>query len=256
LALLFLLAGCAWLDTHRVGNFELRKSRQHFGGHSSGTIALHYRGIQLAEKIGDWSVDPRNPDRIIYTSSGNSEPCGTFFYDGRSGADWKMSSRRMGVHPASDDSPEDDAGTETWSPDGRYVYAGNETGHPVVFDLIERREFDLTDAVSIEGRRLEMDATLWSPDSRRIAVEIAPNGYNGDRDLATVTLSPLRAEYVASMTGSLPLWTTTDYYWSGELLVVRPTTKYQPVFSKTPKHITWTSSPPSARAASAARDCQ
>ena len=45
-----------------------------------------------------------------------------------------------------------------------------------------------------------MTAVMWSPDSRRIAAIVQPGGYNDpDRDLAAITLSPLSAEYVATM---------------------------------------------------------
>ena len=85
-----------------------------------------------------------------------------------------------------------------------------------MFDLRDRTVIDLSRALSSAGRIVELYTRVWSLDRRRLAVEIAAEGYNGGRDLAATTIAPFGAvEYVGSMRGSLPLWTTRDYGWVG-----------------------------------------
>ena len=237
-----LAAACS--QTERVGNFTLRHHHESFGGHSSGPIELLYRGKVITPRVHGWSVDPRNPDRILYaTTTKTDHGCGTFFMDAKSGMVRQLSPRSIvvtqwGAHPLS--------GYESneWSPDGRYVYLGNDISRPFVFDSRDQRTIDLTAAVSREGRRLELHATEWSADSQRLAVIIAPDGYHGDYDLTAMTIDPLTVEYVATMTGSLPLWTTADYRWEGGTLAASPMGKNGVSFQRQRPDLKWVASPP------------
>ena len=75
--LLVCLAACS--RTEREGNFSFRHHRREFAGHSSGWIELVHGGKVITARVGDWTVDPRNPDRIIYATEENTAAgCGTF----------------------------------------------------------------------------------------------------------------------------------------------------------------------------------
>ncbi len=249
------LAACS--STERVGNFTLRHHSQSFGGHSSGWIELLHGSRLITPRVGDWTVDPRHHDRIVYsTHTKTAGGCGTFFLDAKSGAVSKISSRAMVVHPSFEDSPHDSAGTDPWSPNGRYVYVGNDVGRASVFDTTNHRLVDLTEAVSRDGRRLEMDALVWAPDSRRLVVIIAADGYHGDYDLTAMTIDPVAVEYVATMSGSLPLWTTADYRWEGSTLVAAALGKNGSSFRKRPEDITWIASPPRESIHESAPECR
>jgi len=82
--------------------------------------------------------------------------------------------------------------------------AGAPTGsstHPIVVDLDRGERIDLTDVLSTGGQRISVTALMWSPDGDQIAVIVETGGYNDpDRDLVVITLSPLHATYVATMT--------------------------------------------------------
>lgn len=239
-----LMSACS-TTTERAGSFTLRKERETFLGHSSTTISLLHGRRVISQRVSDWSVDPRNPDRIVFsTLVDEGSGCGTYLFDARTNASWRLSPRAMIVHPGFEDSPVDAAGTDPWSPDGRYVFAGNDISRPLVVDLVERRIIELSDSLSKDGRRVEVRATVWSPDSRKLAVEVAANGYNGGRDLAAITISPLSVEYAASMDGSLPLWTTADYRWQGDALVASAAGKNGPIIRRSLAEVGWTPSAP------------
>jgi hypothetical protein len=249
------LSACS--STEREGNFSFRHHRQEFAGHSSTRIELLHGGKVITPRVSDWAVDPRNPDRIIYsTEEKTATGCGTFFLDAKAGATAKISPRAMTIHPAYKDSPVDFAGTDPWSPDSRYVFIGNDVAQAAVFDTSSLRTIDLTEAVSRDGRRLQMDALVWSPDSRRLAVIIAADGYNGDYDLTSMTVDPLSVQYVATMTGSLPLWTTADYRWEGSTLMVSTLGKNGSTFRKRPEDMTWIASPPREALRESAAECR
>lgn len=245
------LAACGGSTTESAGNFTLRHQRTEFGGHSATKTTLSYQSRTLAEHLSDWTVDPSNPDHIVYAArseEAGGSLCGTFYFDGKSSSEtpWKLSARVLIVHDASKDSP-DRAGASPWSPDGRYIYVGNDIAQPVVFDVIERRPIEIASFLSVDGKRLELVARVWSPDSRHLAVEVAPNGYNGGRDLAVIRVLPPFIEYMASMNGPLPLWTTADYQWSGTTLLVNESGKNGPIVRKASDEIPWTFGAPSGR---------
>ena len=80
----------------------------------------------------------------------------------------------------------------------------------------------------------------WSPDGLRLAVILQPGGYNGDRDLVVMSPTTLAVDYVASMRGSLPLWTRGDYRWEGDTLVAARTGAHGPIFVKPAGELAWT----------------
>ena len=202
-----LAAACS--PTERMGNYTLRHHRESFGGHSSGTIELLSGGNVITPRLNGWSVDPRNPDRILYaTSEKTPRGCGTFLLDAKSGAVRQLSRRSIVVSQM--DRGRSVYYSNEWSPDGRYLYLGNDIGRPFVFDTRDNRTIDLTRTVSRDGYRLSMHATEWSADSSRLAVTIAVDGYTGDYDLTVMTIDPLAVRSVATITGSLPLWTPAD----------------------------------------------
>jgi hypothetical protein len=214
----FVSACSAGAETRQTGEFTIRTS-----GDSGGrppAMALRHNERVLTAHLTDSTVDPRRPHRIVFASR-DAAACGTFFFDASTNVLWKMSRRLMIVHGSSDDDPHDvDGNTTPWSPDGRLVFAGNETGRPVAFDLVTRTAYDLATLLSTGDRFVDLRATVWSPDSHRLAVEIAADGYNG-RDLAAVTVSPFGTiEYVASMHGAAAQWTRRDYHWQGESLAL------------------------------------
>ena len=117
-----------------------------------------------------------------------------------------------------------------------------------------------TDALSSGGRRLSMDAMLWSPDSRRIAAIVQPGGYNDpDRDLVAMTVTPASATYVATMTESvghgLTLWTTSDFHWDGEALVTSAAGRHGPIIVRPAAEIRWAPTAPSSAAETMEQQC-
>jgi hypothetical protein len=247
------LAACA--VTERDGNFSYRRHTRSFGGHRSGWTELWYRGKVITPRVSGWRVDPRNPDRIVYATEVNTaNGCGTFFLDAKSGATSKILPRNTVVHPPNDDVPGHD--TEPWSPDGRYVVVGNDISRASVFDITRSRVIDFTEVVSRDGRRLEMNAYAWSPDSRRLVVIVAADGYHGDYDLTAMTIDPPAVEYVATMSGDLPLWTTADYRWEGSTLIASTLAKHGSSFRKRPEELEWIASPPREARPESATACR
>ena len=96
-----------------------------------------------------------------------------------------------------------------------------------------------------------MTALMWSPDGHQVAVIVQPGGYNDpDRDLVAITLSPLRAGYVATLTESaghgLVLWTTADVAWHDGHLVVASRDRRASIIMKSPGQVRWTPTRPGA----------
>jgi hypothetical protein len=210
-------------------------------------MSLLYHRRTLAEGLTDWTVDPRRPDRIVYAST---TPCGTFFLDAAAQRRLVLVPAPVIVHAAEDDSPEF-AGSNPWSPDARHVWIGNDVANPIVIDLDRGERIDLTDALSAGGERRPMTALTWSPDGDQVAVIVQPRGYNDpDRDLVAVTLTPLHAVYVATLTDTvghgLVLWTTADFLWRGGHLVPASTGRRGSIIIKAPGQLGWTATRPSA----------
>jgi len=244
-----LLIACHAYTTERAGNFDIRSVREDALGHSRTTMSLVYHRRTLTNFLTDWSVDPRNPDRIIYASR---KPCGTFLFDGATGRTSQLEKGPVVVHAASTDSP-DFAASNPWSPDGQYFFIDNDISEPAVVELRSGARVDLTDAVSVDRRRLDMNALQWSPDGQRVAVVLQPGGYNDpDRDLVAITLSPLQATYVATMTEGAGhgrvLWTTQDFHWDRGQLVTSAAGVNAAIMKRPPDQIRWTTTtPPSWR---------
>ena len=198
-------------------------------------------GVGGSDRAGTSTTDPRRPDRIVYAST---TPCGTFFLDAKTERSLVLAPVPVIVHAAEDDSPEF-AGSNPWSPDGRHVWLGNDIANPIVVDLEGGERIDLTDAVSAGGQRRPMTALMWSPDGDQVEVIVQPGGYNDpDRDLVAITLSPLRAGYVATLTESaghgLVLWTTADVAWHDDHLVVPSRDRRASIIMKSPGQLGWT----------------
>ena len=241
------LGGCKTHTRERAGHFEIRSVREEFAGHAHTTMSLAYHRRKVADGLTDWTIDPRRPDRIVYAST---TPCGTFFLDATTQRSLVLAPVPMIVHAAEDDSPEF-AGSNPWSPDGRHVWLGNDIANPIVVDLDGGEGIDLTDALSAGGQRRPMTALMWSPDGDQVAVIVQPGGYNDpDRDLVAITLSPLRAGYVATLTESagrgLVLWTTADVAWHDGHLVVASRDRRASIIMKSPGQLGWTPTRPGA----------
>jgi hypothetical protein len=233
-----LLLGACGYSTEKVGNFVVHKHREEFAGHSRTTSRLTYRDKTLSRVLSDITMDPRNPDRVVFASR---EPCGTFFFDGKAG-------RLLQIDAGPDvvGSNEDVAGfqgSSPWSPNGAYVFIGNDVARPTVIELRSGAHVDLSDALSADYHRLSVRAYQWAPSSDRLAVVVEPGGYNDpDRDLAMITLDPLHADYVATMQsdhGGLLMWTTSDFSWDGDALVASAEGKNGPILRRSPADVRW-----------------
>jgi hypothetical protein len=210
-------------------------------------MSLVYHGRTLADGLTDWTVDPRRPDRIVYAST---TPCGTFFLDAATQRAWCSP-----LHPSSCTRPRtippsSQAATPGRS-DGRHVWIGNDIANPIVVDLDRGERIDLTDPLSAGGQRLSVTALMWSPDGDQIAVIVQPGGYNDpDRDLVAITLSPLHATYIATMTEAvghgLELWTTADFLWRSGRLVPASQGRRGSIIIKSLGQVGWTPTRPSA----------
>ena len=252
---LFLLA-CHAYTAERAGNLEIRSVREDALGHSRTTMSLVYHGRTLTGALTDWSVDPRNPDRIVYASR---KPCGTFLFDGATGQTSQLEKGPVVVHALSSDSP-DFAASNPWSPNSQYIWLDSDVAEPVAVELRSGARLDLTDALSADHKRLSMTALQWSPDGRRIAAVVQPGGYNDpDRDLVAIALSPLQATYVATMTEGAGhgriLWTTHDFHWEGDQLVTSPAGSNAAIMKRPPDQIRWTATSPRAWRAARGYEC-
>jgi hypothetical protein len=157
-------------DKHeRAGHFDIYTNPKVTD--SSVQSALYYKRHLLSERLGSYSVDPNNPDRISFWSDDvfhGEGRCGTFLYDGQSKqlklirhwpvfVEWSLDSRFMLLDPA----------------------------HPTILDLVTGREVDLADGISREdGIRVELLALQLSPDGERLAAAIglSPDHRGWDRD--------------------------------------------------------------------------
>lgn len=230
-------AACTFHD-ERVGAFVIRRQTAAFAAHSATRVSLWYGFRRITASLSDASVDPRVPERVLFASRSPGD-CGTFLFDGRTGRRRQVSTRVMSVHALGQSSPLDFAGVDPWSPDGHYAYAGNDTDTPLVIDLETFRVIELSDAVTIAGRRLGMRPLTWAPDGRRLAVELAPHGFNGRRDLIAVTIETLDVRYVGSMDRAAPVWTARDFRWKGDTLAIAGDGHYAHVFRIPEADLEW-----------------
>ncbi|HXJ45445.1 MAG TPA: hypothetical protein VNK47_02130 [Candidatus Dormibacteraeota bacterium] len=221
-------------DNHeRAGHFDIYSNPK--VPDSSVSSALYYKRHRLSERLNGYSVDPNNPDRILFSSDdafhGGDELCGTFVYDGQSN---KLT--RLRPWPYSG---------RLWSPDSRFILLDRAT----VRELSTGEEVDLTDSVSREdGTRVDLSVLQWSPDSQRLAgfISISPDGYELDLDLIQIALTPLSVRYVATINNSSRVWTEKEIRWSrGELQAAVPSTPDLQIVVRPLEKLRWTSRPPS-----------
>jgi hypothetical protein len=222
-------------DNHeRAGHFDIYSNPK--VPDSSVSSALYYKQHRLSERLNGYSVDPNNPDRILFSSDdifhGSEGLCGTFLYDGQS-----KKLTRLRPWPYSGG---------WWSPDSRFFLLDRAT----VREFLTGEEVDLTDSVSrADGSRVELSILQWSPDSQRLAavIRISPDGHERDLDLIEITLAPLSVRYVATISNSSLVWTEKEIRWSGgELQVAVPSTPERQIVVKPLEELGWTTHPPSA----------
>ena len=201
--------------------------------------ALYYKHHLVTERLNDYSLDPSNPDRILFSSDdvfhGARGLCGTFLYDGRSKQLTQL--RRWPAHGG-------------WSPDGKSILF-EPASHPSVRDVATSDEVNLTGLVSAKekGKFLELSVFQWSPDSQRLAgaLRVLPAALPSefDWDLVEITIAPLGVQYLATLRGGYPGWTTDDIAWSGLRLQSVPSSKHGSIVVKPPEGLGWTTTPPS-----------
>jgi hypothetical protein len=200
---------------------------------------LYYKRHLLTDRLNDYSLDPNSPDRILFASDnvfhGARGICGTFLFDGQSKQLTQL--RRWPAHG-------------DWSPDSKSILF-ERANHPSVRDLATRDEITLTEWVSAkgDGKFLELSVFEWSPDSHRLAGEVRvlpvarPSEF--DWDLVEITLTPLSFQYLATLRGGYPGWTTDDIGWSDGRLQSAPSSKHGSIVVKPPEGLGWTTAPPS-----------
>lgn len=224
-----------FFDKHdRAGRFDIYTSPKASDQHVSS--ALYYSRHRLTNYLNDYSVDPNNPDRIIFSSDdiydSKESICGTFLYNGESRQliqlrPWPYAGRSM-----------------SWSPDSRSILLDRAT----IRELATAREVDLTEFVSKKnGERVELKPLQWSPDSKRLAAALSVSTTSRDwgEDLVEITISPPSFRYIASRSGSSLVWTDEQIRWTGgELQVPVGGTGKQNIFVKPLDDLAWTSNPP------------
>jgi hypothetical protein len=242
-----LWSACESTSRETAGAYELRRTRASFGGHTSTSTDLFCHGQRLAANVSDWALDPSHGPRIVFATDDPHGPTGTFLHDAASGVTRRLDARAVTFGSAAgraDPGTARYAPAETWAPDGRHLVLGDDVARPRVVDLQTLAAIDLTDAVTKDGRRIEMRTSAWAPDGDALAVILEPEGYNGDRDLVAITPSTLAVRYVGSMRGSLPLWTRDDHQWAGADLVAATAGRHGPIFVKAAGELTWTAGRP------------
>jgi|tagenome__1003787_1003787.scaffolds.fasta_scaffold20773502_2 hypothetical protein len=227
------------LDNHtQVGHFDVYTGSKQ--ADSSVQSTLYYKHHLLTRRLNNYSLDPNDPDRILFSSDdifhGVDGACGTLLYDGRSR---QLTTLRPWPYAGN-----------MWSPDSHFVILDRATVH----DLITGQEVDLTNAVStIDGKRPDFRRLQWSPDSQRLAASIMvppPNADDRttvyrDQDLIEITLEPLSVRYVATIADSSLVWMEEDIRWvDGLLQVTAPSTPKRRIVIKSPESLTWTTRPP------------
>jgi hypothetical protein len=200
--------------------------------------ALYYKRYLLTDKLSGYSLDPNNPDRILFASDdvfhGAEGLCGTFLYDGQSKHLTQL--RRWPAHG-------------DWSPDGKSILFEG-ANHPSVRDLANGDDVNLTGLVSAkaQGKFLELSVLQWSPDSQRLAAALrvlpVPRAGEFNWDLVEISLAPLRVQYLATLRGDYPGWMTDDLDWSTGHLQPVPSSKHGSIVMKPLQEIGWTTTPP------------
>ncbi|MGB7846102.1 MAG: hypothetical protein WBL63_10840 [Candidatus Acidiferrum sp.] len=234
--LVFLIMFTHIADKHeRAGHFDIYTNPK--VPDSSVQSALYYKRHLLSERLGGYSVDPNNPDRISFWSDDvfhGEGRCGTFLYDGRS-----KQLKQVRRWPVSVE----------WSLDSRFMLL--DPPHPTILDLATGREVDLADAISREdGNRVELLALQLSPDGERLAatVGVSPGKHPWDQDLVEITVAFLGVRYIATIPGSqYPAWTEKDIQWSaGRLQLTAFSTAERPIMVKTSEGLGWIAAAPMA----------
>lgn len=224
-------------DNHeRVGNFDIYSNPKI--PDSSVQSALYYKRYLLAERLNDYSVDPNNADRILFSSDdvfhGAEGRCGTFLYDGRSD---QLSRIHRGPVSA------------LWSPNSQFILL-DRASRPLVLELLTGREIELADFVSsMDGSRVALSVFQWSPDSQRLAGElgVSPDKRGWDRDLVEITIAPAGVRYIATIRNSSLVWTERQVRWNGGgLQLSARSTSDRPIVVKGPDVLGWTTTPPTA----------
>jgi hypothetical protein len=223
-------------DKHeRAGHFDIYTKPK--VADSSVQSALYYKRHLLSERLGGYSVDPNNPDRISFWSDDvfhGEGRCGTFLYDGRSKQLKQVRHSPVFVE---------------WPLDSRFMLL--DPTHPTILDLATGREVNLTDAISREdGNRVELLALQLSPDGERLAaaVGVSPDNHGWDRDLVEITVAFLGVRYIATIRGAqYPAWTEKDIQWSaGRLQLAASSTPQRPIMVKTSEALGWIATAPTA----------
>ena len=236
-------AAVACDDRTRVGHFDIyTPGRSLPDSHSRSS--LYYGRRLLTERYGSSAIDPYDPDRILFAGdtefNGPRDPCGTFLYDGKT-------DQRRQIAPWPDG-----LGELSWSPDGTCILLRG-SAMPRVVDLVSGEKTELADAVSKDGKQLEMYAMQWSLDSLRVAVFVRgqPHRRDGvnitDWDLVEVRLKPLAAEYVATISGEFSsMWTEHDFSWVDGRLVAVSSGRRGPIVRKRLDALGWATTSPSS----------
>jgi hypothetical protein len=220
----------------RSGQFEIYTTPK--AADSVVLSALYHKRHLLTERLSDYSLDPNNPDRILFASDdvfhGAEGLCGTFLYDGQSKHLTQL--RRWPAHG-------------DWSPDSKSILFEG-ANHPSVRDLVNGDEVNLTGLVSAkaEGKFLALSVLQWSPDSQRLAAALrvlpVPGAGEFDWDLVEISLAPLRVQYLATLRGDYPGWMTDDIDWSAGRLQPVPSSKHGSIVMKPLQEIGWTTTRP------------
>ena len=202
-------------ERERLGEFTLLHDRQTFAGHSATRSSLRHGRRVIAARVSDAAVDPRHPDRVLYSTRDTE---GTFHFDARTGRTRRVAERSHNV--GDDDLAVGDGPRLTrWSPDGRHVFVG-ETWAPIVADL----ETGATRPLAVAVGGVALRAWSWSPDGRRLAaVTAVERDMQTRQDLVAIDVETMAVEYVATVEGGATrgttLWRPGDFWWQGECLM-------------------------------------
>lgn len=224
-------------DKHeRTGHFDIYTSSKAVPDLSVSS-ALYDSRRRLTDHLTAYSVDPNNPDRIIFSSDdvyhAKESVCGTFYYDRQA-----MKLIQLRPWPYAGRSP------ITWSPDSRYLLIDRVT----VRELLTGHEIDLGDYISKkDGQRPDLEMIQWSPDNRKLAARLGPIAEAGhrDEDLIEITVSPVSFRYVASIRDASLVWTDKQIQWAaGNLEVVTPAPTDRPIIVKPAEELAWVAASP------------
>lgn len=216
------LAGCGDAVRERDGNFSISETAS-FGPHTSTRASLRHGRKKLTSSLMSWSVDPRNPDRIVFEAV---EPCGAWYYDGQAKSLRRVGGRNDYVEPRADlrsghkpDSIEVAQRAAKWSPDGIHFWL---TGLSLaVVDGRTGSRVRIDTALSTrDGGQVGIMPLSWSPSGYRLAMVVTAGSV--DQDLVEISLSPFEARYVATIADSNPAaWGTGEgFQWVDERLRV------------------------------------